>query len=286
MNEGLFTAEPVQSNRIIYTPSAFARASLFYLQEAGTLHATRPHTSSRQGLASYLCFLVKSGTGSLRYNGEAYPLSAGDCVLIDCQHPYAHQTDPEHLWQLQWIHFNGPTMRNVYEKYIDRGGKPVFSPKDITPYADLLSEVLFLAASDDHIRDMKINEKIANLLTLIMSESWHPDSHRTAVKKQSMQQIKSYLDEHYREHITLDQLAEQFFINKYYLTRVFRAEYGTTILSYLDRVRVSQAKQLLRFTDRTAEEIGTHVGIDEPGYFNRVFKKVEGITPGEYRKMW
>lgn len=287
MSRALFHESTVQSNRVIYTPSGFARASLLHLQEVGELMALKAHTSRREGLSSYLFFLVKSGSGTLQYDGVTHLLQAGDCVFIDCIHPYAHTPAADDLWQLQWIHFDGAAMHEIYAKYIERGGRPTFTPAEISVFSILLTDVLALASADDYIRDMRLNEKIASLLTLIMSESWHPESSaRSGLKRQSLQSVKTYLDDHYQERITLDRLSELFYINKFYLTRVFREQFGTTILSYLDHVRVSHAKRLLRFSAMTAEEIGAAVGIEEPGYFNRVFKKVEGVTPGEYRKMW
>ena len=98
--------------------------------------------------------------------------------------------------------------------------------------------------------------------------------------------MKDYLDQNYREKITLDDLASTFFINKFYLTRIFKEQFGISVNSYLAQIRVTHAKQLLRFSDLTIEQIGRECGIEEPAYFARVFKKVEGIAPGEYRKMW
>ena len=59
-----------------------------------------------------------------------------------------------------------------------------------------------------------------------------------------------------------------------------------TDMADLDQLRVTRAKRLLRFSDLTVEAVGREVGIPEPGYFSRVFKKVEGVAPGEYRRMW
>lgn len=287
MNESLFSGQSVRSSRIIYTPSSFARASLYHLQEVGELQALQSHTSSRESLVSYLFFTVLSGSGELIYGGTRYSIAQGDCVFIDCRLPYSHTPSPNDLWSLKWVHFYSPMMGDIYEKYIERGGQPVFHPDDIDLYIRTVGSIHALAETEDHIRDMRINEKIASLLTLIMSKSWHPEvNERQGLKKQSLNHIKAYLDEHYKEHISLDHLANTFYINKYYLTRVFREQFGTTILSYLDHTRVTHAKQLLRFTDMTVEEVGREVGIDEAGYFNRVFKKVEGIAPGEYRKQW
>lgn len=66
----------VQSSRILYTPSSFARTSLLHLQEVGSLQATHSHTSTRTDLVSFLCFVVLSGKSSLKYEGVNYELGA------------------------------------------------------------------------------------------------------------------------------------------------------------------------------------------------------------------
>ncbi len=285
--ESLFQGISVKSNRIIYTPSGFARANLLHLQEVGELKALKPHISSRKDLLSFLFFIVTKGSGSLLYDGQSYCLRAGDCVFIDCRRPYAQGSSEDDLWSLQWIHFYGSSMNGIYEKYVERGGRPVFAPKEPEAFCSLLGELLSTASTEDYIRDMRINEKITGLLTLIMAESWHPESGLHAgAKKKSLQYVKAYLEEHYRERITLDRLAGQFYLNKFYLARTFKEQFGSTVLGYLDQVRITRAKQLLRFSDLTVEAVGQEVGIGEPGYFSRVFKKVEGISPGEYRRMW
>ena len=84
----------------------------------------------------------------------------------------------------------------------------------------------------------------------------------------------------------LDELAEKHYINKYYLTKIFKETYGSTISNYLIAMRITKAKQLLRFTDMTVDEIGSTVGMSDANYFSRMFRKVEGISPREYRKQW
>ena len=126
MHSNLFTSSPsVQSSRILYTPSPFARSSLLHLQEVGSLTAIRPHTSKREKLQSYLCFMVEDGEGELVYEGKKYELKTGDVVFIDCRKAYRHSTgmNPNAgLWSLRWCHFYGPSMPAVYAKYCERGG--------------------------------------------------------------------------------------------------------------------------------------------------------------------
>ena len=152
MPDSLFSnsnIDSVSSNRIIYTPSTFARSSLIHLQETGTLQATHSHKNERSGLSSCLFFIVLRGDGRLTYDGETYVLHSGDCVFIDCKKPYSHETGSNahqeqvdttidatiyttdtagptnELWSLQWVHFYGPNMGAIYRKYQERGGKPV-----------------------------------------------------------------------------------------------------------------------------------------------------------------
>ena len=314
MQPNLFTSSPsVQSSRILYTPSPFARASLLHLQEVGSLTAIKHHTSKREKLQSYLCFMVEDGEGELVYEGKTYELKTGDVVFIDCRRAYSHSTgnscstgnghsvDNNHsatekdggkLWSLRWCHFYGPSMPAIYAKYCERGGLPVIrsadmaSGADVSQYTAILTDIYTLASSSDYIRDMRINGKLNDLLTLLMESSWHHEAHANAPKKMEISQVKSFLDEHYCEKLSLESVASHFFIDKHYLARLFKEQYGVTLVTYLQQVRITHAKRMLRFTDKSVEEIGLECGIGELNYFSRVFKKLEGVSPSEFRRVW
>lgn len=83
LHDSLDTSPVVFSDRILYTPTSFAKTALLYLQEIGSLQAKKPHTSSRTHLSSYLFFCVNSGSGELEYQRKKYKLGRGDCVFID-----------------------------------------------------------------------------------------------------------------------------------------------------------------------------------------------------------
>lgn len=285
MDNPLFHGNLENSSRIIYTPSDFAKMSLLHIQEIGSLQATKPHTSKRSFLSSYLFFIVSSGTGKLIYDDVEFPLSTGDCVFIDCRRSYAHSTS-NNLWSLSWIHFDGPTAANIYQKYKERGGLPAFKPTDYSKYANTFTDLYKIASVSSYIRDMEINTELSKLLALLMSDSWHPEKAQSGTKKTSMIEVKEYLDINFSKKITLDNLSERFFINKYYLTRIFREQFGLSIMDYLLSVRINEAKSLLRFSKLSAEEIGINCGIGDIYYFSRVFKKIEGISIREYRKQW
>ncbi len=275
----------VSSNRVLYTASSFARNSLLHLQEIGSLTALKPHISSRLNLNSYLFFIVVDGSGTLTYEMKEYILNRGSCVFIDCKKSYSHSTEDK-LWTLKWVHFYSPTMSSIYSKYCERGGRPVFTPDDSAPFISSLEKIMVIARSSDYLRDMKINTELSRLMSLIMAESWHPENRTLPSKKASVVEIKTYLDENYKAKITLDDLCDHFYISKHYLTHSFKDQFGISITSYLQSVRITHAKQLLRFSSKSVEEIGYEVGIGAPHYFSRVFKEVEGIAPVEYRKQW
>lgn len=276
----------VISNRILYTPSEFAKNHLIHLQEVGTLQAVSPHTNSRSGLQSYLFFVVKSGKGTLNYNNCEYKLTKGDCIFIDCNLPYSH-TPSHELWTLSWVHFYGFNMPGIYQKYVDRGGRPCFQSQNTEEYIHLLDHIYNLAASTDHIRDMKLYENLTALLTLLMQDSWgsSPETKHPAGKR-DLQDVKEYIDLHFTQKITLDELAENFFINKFYLTRVFKEQFDMSISRYIMLQRITYAKRQLRFTNHSVEAIALECGLTDANYFSRVFHKIEGISPGEYRRQW
>ncbi len=286
MDPSLFYGSQVKSNRILCTPSDFAKSNLIYLQEAGELQAQKPHTSNRENLASYLCFIVLEGSGTLEYEGKVHELAAGDCAFLDCRKGYAHRCSKD-LWHLRWVHFYGANMGGIYGKYVERGGKACFHPVYREKYVDLLEQLHGLAAESSCVRDMQIYGKLASLLALLMEESRTPCREiHGADKKRDLREVKEYLEEHYQEKVNLDDLAERFFVNKFYLTRIFKEQFGVPVTSYLLQVRVTHAKQLLRFSDLSVEEVAYRCGMNDANYFSRMFRKIEGTSPGEFRKMW
>ncbi len=285
-SSSLFHGSLVTTNRTIYTPSSFARKSLLYLQETGSLKATTPHTSRRSHLQSFLFFIVRSGSGTLQYQGRSQQLHAGDCVFIDCNYGYSHTTS-KNLWELQWVHFYGITLKEIYEKYQERGGASIFHPVQLTSFIAVLDDLYLLAETDDYIRDMRINENLATLLSLIMEQSWHPEhSIKHSEKSEVAEHIKSILDARYMQKVSLADLAKETDYNKYYMLRLFKKQYGITIGNYIQQLRISEAKRLLRFTDHSIEQIGEETGFPDSNYFARAFKKVEGTSPSTYRKSW
>lgn len=98
--------------------------------------------------------------------------------------------------------------------------------------------------------------------------------------------IVAYIEEHYNESLSLDDLSERFYINKNYLCNIFKSETGNTIIEYMTNLRIEHAKQLIRISNQNLFQIASNVGYNNYSYFGKVFKKNTGISPNEYANLY
>lgn len=96
--------------------------------------------------------------------------------------------------------------------------------------------------------------------------------------------IKRYIELHFKEPLTLEQLSEEAHMNKYYLSHVFKREYGISPINYMISRRIDESKYLLAETDLSMSQIAQLLGFSSLSYFSQVFRKTNGISPMEYRQ--
>ena len=302
--------QTVDSHRIQYTPSTFARSSLLHLSETGSLTALQPHTSARENLGGYLLLVVEAGCGLVKVGRKEYEMKVGDVAFIDCSKPYSHSTPgnaflstttikkstPDEveeerksggLWTISWCHFNGPSLALVYSKFLERSGKkPTFPSSSIVP---LLHQLYSVASSSSYIRDMQINTLLSSLLEKVMADCWSEEKAKVP-ERVDLGAVKDYIEKRYADHITLDNLSSAFFVEKTYLSRAFKLQFGINLFDYLHLIRINKVKELLRFGDdgrmMKLAEIAEVTGFGSESYLSLRFKKTEGISPSEYRKKW
>ncbi|RXZ02349.1 response regulator [Fictibacillus sp. S7] len=112
------------------------------------------------------------------------------------------------------------------------------------------------------------------------------------VKKASKQkgniihEIEKYLQSHFDRDVKLQEISDHFYISREYISRKFKQELNVNISDYLVRIRMNKAKSLLKNSDLKIYEIANMIGYQDDKYFRKVFKKVEGITPNEYRDQY
>lgn len=95
--------------------------------------------------------------------------------------------------------------------------------------------------------------------------------------------IENYINVHFKEHITLDILAELTFMNKYYLSHEFKKHTGSSPIDYLINKRLKEAKKLLGSTDLSITQISGIIGFGSSSYFSQYFKKATNMSPREFR---
>lgn len=99
-----------------------------------------------------------------------------------------------------------------------------------------------------------------------------------------LDQVLTYITGHFAEGIYLESIAQAVAIHPKYLSRIFKERTGVNLSEYISLVRITKAKEMLVASDRNVTEIGELVGFENRTTFFRTFKKLEGVSPNEYRR--
>ena len=142
---------------------------------------------------------------------------------------------------------------------------------------------LFLFVYNEQHRENPMPYMIEDALKLLLMSILR-DQSEIPEGEQFLGQVIQYIDRHYNEKITLEQLAKRTHISKSYLTRRFRQFTGETIVNYINKLRIQYAREMLVNSEKNITEIAWAVGFDSPKYFHRVFKKETGESPAAFRR--
>ena len=96
--------------------------------------------------------------------------------------------------------------------------------------------------------------------------------------------VRRHIDVHFKEPLTLEQLAEEAHMNKFYLSHAFKREYGVSPINYMITKRIEESKYLLAETDLSLSQVAQLLGFSSPSYFSQVFRRTQDTSPMEYRK--
>ena len=148
-------------------------------------------------------------------------------------------------------------------------------------FAKISDEYSKLEKQPDKYNEMLVAGYLFELLFLLYTEenfyvSDIPEDSRTS-------KIIKYINENYAYITNMDEIADKFFISKYYLCRIFKESIGVSFVSYLTTVRIKAACELLRTEDIFLSDIAIRCGFNSTPYFCKVFKDEKGMSPSEYR---
>ncbi|MNE37707.1 HTH-type transcriptional activator RhaS [compost metagenome] len=168
-----------------------------------------------------------------------------------------------------------------WRKFMREAGEVPHLPADSAPIRLLKLIVADAAAgriSDPLIASSSIYQFMTELARMQVTslrdkENWSDSVRRAA----------EYIEQHYAQMISIDQLSEHVALSKYHLIRRFSASTGLTPGAYLTRVRTEKAMELLRGTGLSIEAIAGQIGYSSGSYFIKAFRGLTGLTPGEFR---
>jgi len=162
-------------------------------------------------------------------------------------------------------------------------------------FSEMIEEHLLITESlGDVDRQLQFREKHVEKKSLIENINFLDTRFEEAVKSitenvknndsNTLAQVKTYIELHFSEHISLDKLSNLFFISKEYLSKVFKMKYQKTLMNYVLELRMKKAKIMLEDKDISIRNIAEFVGYDDITHFYHVFKSYYSISPGDMRK--
>jgi len=108
---------------------------------------------------------------------------------------------------------------------------------------------------------------------------------RSGSVREIVKQVKEYIDTNFVTELSLRSLSKQFHVNDSYLSKMFKQELGENLMQYISKRRITRATELIRQGNLSLIEISSLVGYDDYTYFNRVFRKLNGVSPREFKEM-
>ncbi|MDQ6417926.1 response regulator [Paenibacillus sp. LHD-117] len=149
-----------------------------------------------------------------------------------------------------------------------------------------LSEVMYRLKTHldaEHSTVQEMPQYISQMFSEIKFSSDIQESSKQQTRS-NMNDIIMYVQTHYFEDITLQELSKKFFMNMSYLSHSFKKYTGESFVEYLTRIRMTKATELLETTNHKISDIAVIIGYKELRYFSKVFKKHMGMIPDQYRK--
>ncbi|MBO5071192.1 MAG: helix-turn-helix transcriptional regulator [Roseburia sp.] len=254
---------------------------------AGTLKKSpgwceKPHTHDFCEI-----IFISDGRGYITIGNEQREVKRGDIIIYNSGVLHAEansQTEPlemkfmalEHLeiTDLPKNHLLPPGYDFIYpaERYID-----IF----VSGFDSIIAEI-----EDSDTFYVEITESIVKtmILYLLRIINQQEDAADLFHNNRNLTLALQYIKANYRNHISLDDISANCYLNKYYLSHLFSEIQGTSIGKYIQELRLGEAMKRLRETNDSVSIIAQSVGFDDTGYFCRIFKKETALTPLQYRK--
>ena len=270
MEQDILEAEGI----FVHTPSAFAKDNLFFVRLEALYTCGPRYEVRRAGLDSFLLFFIREGEMLFEYEGRSFVARKKDIVLLDCMQPHRYQSLAR--TEFYWFHFDGGASRAYYEHFRENKGLHFREQRNMEEHFALIHDLMRSGCPDEGIMSVHIHRILALLFSSVGKSSAPTDI---------VARAKVYIDGHYMEKLSAEQIAEASRVSSSHLFRVFRSETGLTPYGYLTNVRMEHAIKMLLNTSYSVEEIADRCAFCSSANFIRAFRQSTGVTPRSFRKL-
>ncbi len=244
------------------------------------------HAYPRHSHDYYVISLIERGRQSFTHKGTKYCTPPGGVILINPDAVHTGEAADRQGFEMRSIYPSTALMETVtFELTGRQRALPFF--KDVR-VDDRWAADMILSLHEAISREAGPLECESRILwSLAQFTKQYADSglaeQPLGREKKAIQQARRYIEECFAQGISLNQLAQEVALSPYYLLRVFHAEVGMPPYTYLESVRIRHAQQLIK-TGMPLAEVAIQVGFSSQSHLTRHFKKIIGVTPGQYAR--
>ena len=238
-----------------------------------------------KGRLDYQLLYIVSGKGHFYFHGEDRVVYAGRMVLIQPRQEQRYEYFGEDKPEVYWVHFTGSDVKNILRSYNIPMDDPIFYSGASSTYSYLFKEMIHeLQKCKTGYEDL-LAMYLRQIFLLVQRTRQEERPTVSTYIQEEMEFARRYFNEHYNEPISIQEYAESRNMSVCYFQRNFKQIVKHTPMQYLLTIRVNNAASLLETTDYSMAEIAAIVGYEDPLYFSRLFRKIKGVSPRDYRNL-
>lgn len=274
-----------ESKHIIYTPTEGTVKKPFYIHECGYYRCGSKFRVEHTQRDNYLILFTVSGVGIVVCDRFTYRVPKGSAILINCSKRVQYYTTGPKRWEMYWCYASGSGIEE-YEGYLNDRDETVLEFEDPEPARQAMEHLVCHAQNLSEVSDFKISNDISSILSEMAGQK--AIQLREGIKPKQVEIIDActqYMEEHYMEKISLEEISEMLDVTKYYLIRIYKDVNKITPYEYLTLYRINKAKDMIRTTSESIENVSAQCGFLNANTFIRAFKKCVGMTPTSYKKL-
>lgn len=258
-----------------------------YVSDIGLFPQARFHHRERnEGCDSHIFIYCAEGEGWLERQGEkSLKIQPRELFVIPAGMSHRYGASLDNPWTIYWLHLQGDHATELIKAYdLDAGplslplGTHVRWIEDFEQSYALLTDKTYSIATQIHV-----SQTIRHLLSSVGLSAGN--NAKDKKRERYLEQAIRYMTDRWNSSVTLPELAMHTGLSKQHLIYLFNQETGCPPIEYFLRMKMQRAGQMLDLTDLSVKEVCGAVGIADPYYFSRLFKKLIGISPTEYRKI-